>query len=90
MGAWGDVWKPIRKAFRAVVVLLGHLILVVSWFLLFVFFEQYISYLTGGHEILLFDRIPLKYLFHAIDVGILAVFGFWGLYEANEVWKKKS
>jgi hypothetical protein len=37
---------------------------------------------SGPSELLLFDRSPLCYLFHAIDVGIILVFGWNGLREA--------
>ena len=35
-----------------------------------------------GHETMLFGRVPLAYLFHAIDVALIALFGGWGIYEA--------
>ncbi len=37
---------------------------------------------SGPEELLLFDRFPLRYLFHAIDIGIILVFGWNGLREA--------
>jgi hypothetical protein len=37
---------------------------------------------SGRGELLLFDQFPLRYLFHAIDGGIILVFGWNGLREA--------
>lgn len=32
---------------------------------------------------MLYDRIPLKWLFHTMDLGILIVFVVWGVIEAH-------
>lgn len=79
---------PLEKAFKASIVLLGHFVCIVVWLSLFALLEKLLTYLSDGHAILLFDRMPLSYVFHAIDLGILFVFAFWGIVEANAVWKK--
>jgi hypothetical protein len=33
--------------------------------------------------------VPLAYVFHAIDLGVLGVFGFRGMLPANEAFKDK-
>lgn len=75
----GDFFKPIYASAKAAVYLLCHvaiaaLILIGIWLL-----EQLISLLWKSNNPLLFDLLPLKWFFHALDVGVLLVFGFYGI-----------
>ena len=49
--------------------------------------EKLIALLWGVQEPLLFGRVPLAYVFHAIDLGVLGVFGFRGILAASEAFK---
>lgn len=83
MGDDEPTWGPLRRAFRAAVAFFGHL----CFSLLFVtgiwLLEQHIRLLYGQEEPMLYDRIPLKWLFHTMDLGILIVFVVWGVIEAH-------
>jgi arginine exporter protein ArgO len=72
--------EPLAKAAVAAVVLICHLALATLIIMGVKGLEWLIHNGTG--ELLLFDRFPLRYLFHAIDIGIVAVFGWFGLREA--------
>ena len=79
--------ESLFKAFRAAVVFVGHALLAVVLLTGIWGVELYIHYLWGAREPLLFDRLPLKYLFDLADITVLAVFIFWGAYEANEKFR---
>jgi hypothetical protein len=72
--------KPIINASVAAVVLICHIALAA----IVIFGIKGIELLvhSGSGELLLFDQFPLRYLFHAIDIGIILVFGWHGLKEA--------
>lgn len=77
-----SIWAPTERAARAAVAFFGHLFLsglvIVGVFLV----ELAIKWLWGEHDPLLFDLVPLRWLFQAIDVCILGVFGASGTFEA--------
>jgi hypothetical protein len=75
-------WAPIARVKRAAIVFLGHLLLCVLVVLAVFVIELLIKWLWGANEPLIFDRVPLKWLFQLIDVCILAVFGVAGTLEA--------
>jgi hypothetical protein len=47
--------------------------------------EHYTKWLYGDEIPLLFGMIPLSWAFDTADLGVLALFVFWGLIEANQV-----
>lgn len=49
-------------------------------------FVQYLLRMTG--DPLLFDRFPVRYVFDAMDLGILVVFALFGVIGAYAVLKK--
>jgi len=84
----------IGKAVNAAVVLICHFMLAA----LLVLTGHGIEWLvdnTGGLSSedplhgpkLIFDLVPLRYLFQAIDVAMIALFGYMGLREAYGVLK---
>lgn len=72
--------KPVISASVAAIVLICHVALAIMVVLGIKGLELLVP--SGPSELLLFDRFPLCYLFHAIDVGIILVFGWNGLREA--------
>ena len=72
--------KPIINASVASVVLICHEALATPVVLGMKGLELLLH--SGPEELLLFDRFPLRYLFHAIDIGIILVFGWNGRREA--------
>jgi hypothetical protein len=84
----------IGKAVNAAVVLICHFMLAALLVLTGHGIEWLVDY-TGGpsppdalrRAKLIFDLIPLRYLFQAIDVAMIALFGYMGLREAYGVLK---
>ena len=76
-------WAPLRRAFRAGISLIGHLIASLILIGCFWVVEQAIRRLWQDGEPLLYGRVPLKYLFHTLDVAVFAVFIVWGVIEAH-------
>ncbi len=83
----GSVTEPIKRAVRAGVVLLCHLavasVIIVGIRLL----EALVHVLWDSGDPHLFGVLPLIYVFHGMDAGVLAVFVFWGVVEANRVFR---
>jgi hypothetical protein len=66
---------------------IGHLVLALLLVSLLWVFERFFHFLWGAHEPLLFGKVPLKWLFDAMDLSLLLVFGVWGVIEANHKLK---
>ena len=79
--------KPVVNAAVAAVVLICHLGLAA----LIIMGVKGLEWLvhSGTSELLLFDRVPLRYFFHAIDVAIIVVFGWYGLREAISAFREE-
>lgn len=72
--------EPLVNAAVAAVVLVCHIVLASGIILGIKGIELLVH--SGEGELLLFDQVPLRYLFHVIDIGIIFVFGWHGLREA--------
>jgi hypothetical protein len=84
-----SVWSPLKWPARAALVLLGHLCLAALnlsgiWLL-----ARYTKWLYGDEVPLVYGRFPLSWAFDTMDVGVLALFLFWGLVEANRELRKR-
>jgi len=84
----------IGKAVDAAVVLICHFVLAALLVLTGHGIEWLVDYIGGPSSAdsaqgpqLIFDLVPLKYLFQAIDVAMIALFGYMGLREAYGVLK---
>ena len=77
----------LGRAFNAAIVLLSHGMLAALLIAIFEGIERLFGYAGQGREILVFDAFPLRYLFQALDVGMIALFGVMGFKEAYEVMK---
>lgn len=77
-----STFAPLWRAWRAAVAFGGHLFLCLLAVLGVYVLEAAIRYLWGDQEPKVFDVVPLKYLFHLIDAGIILVFGACGILEA--------
>jgi hypothetical protein len=69
--------NPLWKVLRAARFFVSHtgiaaVIITCIWAL-----EFWFRTLWGQADPLLFDVLPLRYLFHAIDVGVIGVFGWY-------------
>lgn len=81
----GPLREVVEHAAEAAVIMLCHAVFggltVVSMWAL----QRLAETLGGGKAFLIYDRWPLEYLFQTIDLGIVLVVGFFGLWEAVEV-----
>lgn len=80
--------RPLVRASRAAIVLFGHLCLAAVLLTGIWVLDWFVRFLWSHEAPVLFGRVPLRWLFDAIDVGIVAVFGFWGIWEANQKLKR--
>jgi hypothetical protein len=80
---WGRLYRALRAIF-------GHTVtaaaFIVGWWLI----EQLILLLGGGHEMRIFDRIPLSYLFQTGDVALIVVFVVYAVMEVIEIMGKRD
>ena len=91
----GDGWganrvswtRSGRKAIRWGVFILCHA-LVASLLIGAIQFVQWLVILTGDHK--LFDVIPLRYIFDAMDAGILIAFVVLGTLESVRVFREQD
>jgi len=77
-------WEPIMRAVAAATFLLVHTLIAATFIVCMYGFESLIKYLWGVHEPLLFGRMPLAYVFHAIDLGVFGYRGILAAYRAFE------
>ncbi len=74
--------ETLLRAVSGAVVVLGHLLIAMVLVVAIWIVDRLILYLNGGREILVYDRLPLSYLFQTIDVAMIGVFGVFGVLEA--------
>jgi hypothetical protein len=78
---------PVLRAWRAAVVLLCHTGLAALVVICIKALEWLLHLLWGTGEALLFDRFPLRYLFDAMDGGVILVFVWFGIVEAVRAFR---
>jgi len=75
----GQSWQePVVKAGKATTVFLSHLILgsiILGGIRAFHWWYK----LVGAQDGLLWNKVPMEWLFDTLDFGILCLFIFWGL-----------
>jgi hypothetical protein len=79
---WGWWLEPLRWPVRAVIVLLGHVLLALVLITVIWALEGYAHWLNGGELPLLWGKVPLKWAFDTMDAGVLVLFIARGLIEA--------
>lgn len=84
----GEFLKPLLGALRAAVMLIGHLIVAGVILAVIRGIEYAIHALWPGNDPLLFDQFPLRYLFHAMDVGVIVLFIVFGLVQAGKAFRE--
>lgn len=82
-GSWRE---PFRRARRALLEWLSHL-LVLAGFLLGLHGIEVLLHVLGEDNRLLFQRVPLTYLFDAGDAGLLAGFLGYGIYSVLKAYR---
>jgi hypothetical protein len=79
-----DLITGLLKPIRAAVFLITHTVLACLVILCIYGIETLITHLWKDHDPTLLGAIPLRYVFDAIDLGVLAVFGIRGIIAA--IW----
>ena len=82
------MWDSVLKAVRAGVVVVLHSVIATVLVLCAAVVEGAIHLVNDGRDPLLFGVLHFSYLFQAIDVGMLGVFGFYGLKEAARIMRE--
>lgn len=86
--AHDDLWGPVRAALRAAIHLACHIVVAGLIIVGIRALEGLMSWLWQSQNPLLFDLLPLKYLFHAMDLGVLLVFAFYGIISVAKTLKE--
>jgi len=81
-----QTWEPVSRAIRLAIVLGCHVALAVFMIAGVKLLELVIYYFWNSADPLLFDQLPLRYLFHTMDVCVIAVFICKGTIEAIRVF----
>jgi hypothetical protein len=80
-------YYPFKKAFRSGCYLVAHALVA---FLIIGLSEAIKRALLWDGDPKLFDFVPLRYIFDAVDIGILAVFLIFGTIEAIRVFRENE
>jgi hypothetical protein len=80
-------YRPFKKAFRSGCYLVAHAMIGLLIVGLFAAIQRAIMW-DGDPK--LFDFFPLRYIFDAVDIGILAVFLTFGTIEAIQVFREND
>jgi hypothetical protein len=83
-------WKPISRAIAAAIFLIIHTTLAALFIICMYAVEMLIRSLWGVDNPLMFGILPLAYIFHAIDLGVLIVFGYRGILAANKAFEDED
>jgi len=81
-------WEPVEKALTAATFLILHALLAAVFILCMFGLEWLIKGLWGSAEPRFFGVIPVRWRFHAIDLGVLLVFGCRGIEAANKAFEE--
>lgn len=82
------MWPALLRAARAAVALVSHTILAALVIVAIKLLETLVHFFWNHSEPLLFDRFPLRYLFHAMDGAVLIVFSVFGVLEAVRAFRE--
>jgi hypothetical protein len=77
-------YRPFKKAFRSFCYLLAHTLVAVTIIAVIEAIRAVIEWFGNPK---LFDFLPLRYIFDAVDVSILTVFLIFGTAEAIREFK---
>ncbi len=80
-------WEPVVKALQAAVFVLCHTGIVSVILVGFYGVERLIHFLWGSENPMLFGSWPLAYVFHAVDLGLVLIFGYRAILAANTAFE---
>jgi hypothetical protein len=81
-------WKPLIQAGAAATFLFAHTLIMTLFIVCIYGIEELIKFLWGVNEPVLFGFLPLAYVFQAIDLGVIAVFGYRGILAAYKAFEE--
>jgi hypothetical protein len=76
--------ESVLRACRAALAILGHLLLGAVVLIGIRLMELLFHVLWAEHDPKFFDWLPVRWIVDGSDLGVMLVFGFWGIVEANE------
>jgi hypothetical protein len=80
--------ESLHKAIRGAVIVVGHALIASVLVICSAAVDHLIRYLNDGQEMLVYNRLPLSYLFQTVDVAMIGVFGVFGLIEAIRIMRE--
>lgn len=83
-------YAPFRRTGHALLELIAHLLVVAGLLGGIRLLEEIVHRLWGQTQYVFFGTLPLKYLFDAADLGILAGFLVYGVYSVIMAYARKS
>lgn len=83
------MWESLTWALRAAAVVVGHFVVVFLIIVLIWLGEQLLHLLWVDTEPMLFDVVPIKYLFQAIDLTLIIVFLYNGALAAHREMSRR-
>ena len=81
-------WKPVVRAIAAATFVLSHTTIAALLIVCMYGTEELMKHLWASEAPLLFERLPLAYLFQAMDLCILCTFGYRGILAASQAFKE--
>lgn len=83
-------WRePVERLIKTLIELSVHGFAVIAALIIFAFVHWILRYLAegGSKEVLLFDKIPVRYLFDGADLLLLVGFLMFGTYFALKAYR---
>ena len=89
MGFLNGLWELVEWPAKALVVLAAHFVAAMTFVLLFTLSHYVIEHLSGARKLLLFEVVPLRWLFDLLDLTIFTVFAVFGVLEVVRMFKRR-
>jgi hypothetical protein len=72
-----SIWSPVAKVWRVLIELSAQLVIVCAT-LGGIRLIEYVMERLWGHELVLFDRLQIRYVFDGCDLVVIVVFSLYG------------
>lgn len=81
-------WHPATRTLAAATFVIAHTAITALFIICMYGIEELIKHLWASEAPLLFGIVPLSYVFHAIDLGVLGAFGYRGILSAYQAFEE--
>ncbi|MGJ4998738.1 hypothetical protein ACQR0Z_30235 [Bradyrhizobium sp. HKCCYLS3077] len=88
--AFSEIPRILITTFTVALTLVCHIFLCAIAISSVFGIEQLIHWLWGQEDPKFFDVLPLRYVFGAVDLGLIAVFGGFGIWDAVKIFRGKK